>query len=87
MSDTELSLRPPPGTVARYRIAVEGCLSAQWSGRLGGMQIVTAAPENSKSVTTLIGPVRDQAALLGVLNSLYELHLKILLVERMSNDE
>jgi len=31
--------------------------------------------------------VRDQAALFGVLNTLYELHLKILSVESVSCDE
>jgi hypothetical protein len=31
-------------------------------------------------VTTLVGQLRDQAALIGVLNSLYELHLPILSV-------
>jgi hypothetical protein len=32
-------------------------------------------------VTEVVGQVRDQAALAGLLNSLYELHMPILLVE------
>ena len=35
-------------------------------------------------VTELFGKVRDQAALAGVLNSLYELHLTLLSVEYLT---
>jgi hypothetical protein len=69
-----------PGKPAAYRIAVEGALDEKWSGRLGGMQITTTPRGNQKPVTTLCGAVQDQAALMGVLNSLYELHLSILSV-------
>lgn len=34
-------------------------------------------------MTTLVGRVRDQAALAGILNSLYEMHLPILSVENL----
>jgi hypothetical protein len=37
-------------------------------------------------VTTLVGRLRDQAELSGVLNSLYDLHLSILKVERVNDD-
>ena len=69
-----------PGKPASYRITVEGCLDEKWSGRLGGMQITTTPRGGQKPVTTLSGDVQDQAALMGVLNSLYELHLGILSV-------
>jgi hypothetical protein len=36
-------------------------------------------------VTTLVGRVRDQAELTGLLNSLYELHLPILTVENIND--
>jgi len=36
--------------------------------------------ENNPLVTTLQGELSDQTALLGVLNSLYELHLPVLSV-------
>ncbi len=35
-------------------------------------------------VTTLEGELSDQAALAGVLNSLYELHLPVLMVMRLN---
>ncbi len=37
-------------------------------------------------VTTLEGELSDQTALAGVLNTLYEQHLSILLVERLNSD-
>ena len=64
-----------------YRITVEGSLSEQWSDRLAGMQISVRPRLHRKPLTILAGRVRDQAALFGVLNSLYELQLRILSVE------
>ena len=76
-----------PGQPASYRIDVEGSLDDKWSGRLGGMQIDTASRADQKPVTTLTGTVRDQAALMGVLNGLYQLHLNILSVNCISCHE
>ncbi|EMI46098.1 hypothetical protein RRSWK_01355 [Rhodopirellula sp. SWK7] len=44
------------------------------------MQIVASSSEVQSPVTTLSGQVQDQAALMGVLNSLYQLRYKILSV-------
>ena len=44
------------------------------------MQITTTTREAQKPVTTLSGQVRDQSALMGVLNSLYQLYMTILSV-------
>jgi len=71
-------------TPARYRIDVEGFLDESWSERLGGMQIKTRNREDQSWVTTLVGRVRDQAELAGILNSLYEMHLPVLLVRNLS---
>ena len=65
-----------------YRIRVQGYLSPAWSDRLGGLKI-SAVSQGGCSITTLSGPVIDQAALLGVLNALYDLQLKLLSVERL----
>jgi hypothetical protein len=48
-----------------------------------GMTITERAPEAESPVTTLLGELSDQAALAGVLNTLYELHLPVLSVERL----
>ena len=68
-------------TPATYRIEVEGYLNESWSDRLSGMRITTRNRADQTSVTTLIGRLRDQAELSGVLNSLYDLHQSILKVE------
>jgi hypothetical protein len=53
------------------------------SDLLGGMAIHTKSDESDNLVTILKGVLRDQAALAGVLNSLYELHRTVMLVERL----
>jgi hypothetical protein len=68
-------------TPARYRVCVRGYLERSWSRRLGGMEITTAGREDKEPVTTLDGWLVDQAALLGVLNALYGMHLPLLSVE------
>jgi hypothetical protein len=70
----------------KYRIEVEGRLDEHWSDRLAGMRITTSGSEDETSQTSLVGHLRDQAQLSGVLNSLYELHLPILLVEYLPAD-
>lgn len=74
------------GEAASYRIEVQGCLNENWSERLGGMRITTSGRGDTSYVTTLSGRVRDQAELMGVLNSLYELHLSLLSLEIMSEE-
>ena len=66
----------------KYRILVLGLLSEHWSNRLGSFQIATRDTENSKGpITELVGNVRDQAELVGILDTLYDLHMTIMLVE------
>ena len=66
---------------ARYRVCVCGYLEKSWSRRLGGMEIATAGREGEELTTTLDGWLANQAALLGVLNALYGMHLPLLSVE------
>jgi hypothetical protein len=69
-----------------YRIRVLGCLDESWSERLGGLRIRQFNLEDQAGpVTELVGKVRDQAELAGLLNSLYELHLTLLSVEYLGN--
>ena len=69
-------------TPATYRIRVQGRLDKNWSDRLGGMAI-TGTTRDNLPVTFLVGHLTDQAALSGVLNTLYELHLPLLSVENL----
>jgi len=71
---------------ANYRITVEGRLKDSWSDCLGGMSITYSSSGDKTVTTTLLGQVRDQADLSGVLNTLYELHLPLLSVKRLPPD-
>lgn len=64
----------------KYRICVEGYLHENWSERLGGMDIMRGNFKG-RPVTELNGQLCDQSELTGVLSTLYDLHLTILLVE------
>ena len=64
-----------------YRISVQGQVDPSWSDLLQGMTIYPANVEVDPPVTTLEGELSDQAALAGVLNTLYEWHLPVLLVK------
>jgi hypothetical protein len=67
-----------------YSIEVAGEVDESLSERLGGMRIVTRKRENGATLTTLTGRLEDQAELSGVLNSLYEMHLTLLSVKKLS---
>ncbi len=67
----------------RYRIRVQGRLSASWSSQLSDMAITARQPASQQPVTTLTGEVRDQTALMGVLNALYDMGFPLLKVERL----
>ena len=58
---------------ATYQIKVRGSVPESWIDRLGGMRIVAV----SSALTTLEGWLPDQAALKGVLDTLYELRLSL----------
>ena len=65
---------------AIYKIIVQGDLSTSISAKLGGMQITVERSKKGEPKSILIGQINDQAALSGILNTLYELHLTILSV-------
>ena len=72
---------------ASYRIRVRGRVDARWSDRLGGMRIVEDRRPNGEIETVLIGRLADQAALTGVFNTLYELHLPVLSAEYVDDEQ
>jgi hypothetical protein len=53
------------------------------SGLVGGMAITSTTTKEKLPVTLLVGHLIDQAALSGVFNTLYELHLPLLSVENL----
>ena len=75
------------GGPATYQIVVQGTLSPDWSDRLAGMTISSDEPSNAVAHTTLVGMIRDQAELKGVLETLYGLHMPILRVEKVDDTQ
>jgi len=66
---------------ATYRISILGTLDKKWSDYCGGMTIEHDIVLNQYPMTTLTGMLTDQSALVGVINSLYDMGCPILLVE------
>ena len=66
-----------------YSIRIIGLLEKSWSKRLSGLNILSynATLTDGIEMTTLTGELIDQAALMGVLNALYNLRLTIWSVE------
>lgn len=74
---TPLTMEGP----AVYRIRIQGHLDSEWADRIEGMNITRDEVQYGAPETVLVGRVRDQSALAGVLNTLYELHLPVLSVD------
>ena len=75
----------PLDTPCRYQILVRGTLDAGWSDRLGGMAISTTPQVDGAPATRLLGELADQSALVGVLNTLHDLGLPLVSVERITD--
>ena len=71
---------------ANYEIRVVGVLDLTWSDRLQGLVIRVKEYADGMFVTILSGRLKDQAALLGVLNALFSLKLPLLFVFCMKHD-
>jgi hypothetical protein len=66
---------------ATYRISILGTLDKRSSDYYGGMSIEHDVVLNQYPITILTGRLTDQAALIGVINSLYDLGCPLLSVE------
>ncbi|HSR34620.1 MAG TPA: hypothetical protein VLY63_28960 [Anaerolineae bacterium] len=66
-----------------FEIRVQGGLDAQWSDWFDGLAIL---PQDNGE-TVLSGPVRDQAALHGLLNKIRDLGLPLLSVHQVAVSE
>ena len=72
---------------AIYRIRVRGRLEASWSDRIGGMQVTETRGPDGQAETILVGRLPDQAALAGILKTLYELHLPVVKTECVDSED
>lgn len=66
---------------AEYRIRVSGRLNPDWSERLQVMKVSVVEGEGHGAVTELSGLLPDQAALMGVLDHLYNCGISLLSME------
>ena len=72
-------------STATYQIRVKGLIPRGWSDRMGDMTI-TYINDGEPKATILSGQLADQAALLGLLNALYNMHLPLVSVEHLGSD-
>ena len=69
---------------AFYEIWVQGLLDASWSPRMGDLTIENqGSREGGDLATVLKGPLPDQSALLGVLNTLADRRICLLSMRRI----
>lgn len=68
-------------SAASYQIRIQGYLDQSWSERMSGVTIRVQSSPDDAPVTVLTGAFQDQAALAGVLNTIYDLGLPLLSVE------
>ena len=69
---------------ATYQIIIEGRIDTTWSDILEGMKVSQVTLDDYPHCTSLEGELSDQAALAGVMNTLYETHLTIISVKRLN---
>ena len=69
-------------TESLYRIQVQGQIGERWAHWFPDMDITHQPSHDGRFITTLAGPVPDQAALRGILSKLWDLNLTLLSVTR-----
>ena len=73
---------PDPDGPMTYRIQVQGRLDEGWSDWFRGLTVAFGSANDGSTITTLVGPVADHAALRGILNRIWDLNLTLLSVTR-----
>ena len=70
---------------AIYRIQLLGKLGPEWSTTFDNLDLEVDETQNGRVITTLRGPIPDQAALHGLLNQIRDLGMVLLLVGQIGN--
>jgi hypothetical protein len=86
MPDLESHRRNYFSDPGKYRIVVGGKIDEAIADTLAGMSVIVEHGNIGNTISVLEGQLRDQAALSGVLNRLYELHLAVISVELLNTD-
>lgn len=87
MNDRNRNKRLKSWQAATYRITVEGFLEQSLSDVLGGMRIMVQKRADQSMFSVLTGCLEDQSQLMGIVNGLHELHLPILQIEIVEDEE
>ena len=69
---------------AIYKIVGQGKIDYKLADRMLGLQLNVEKGEGQKYFSTLIGNIDDQAALSGILNTLYDMHITVVSVQMLS---
>ena len=69
---------------AIYKIVVQGRIAHELADSMVDLQINVEKGEGKKHFSTLIGEINDQAALSGLLNMLYDMHITVISVNMLS---
>jgi hypothetical protein len=83
----EMKQQSDPDGPTTYRIQVQGKIDEGWSDWLRGMTVAFEYASDGSPITTLAGPVADQAALRSILNRIWDLILTVLSVTREVQNE
>ena len=88
MEDVD-QVRNPFEISGTYEIHVVGALNVNWSEWLAGMSITVVRPtdDDALPMSVLTGWLPDQAALNGVLNTLYDRHFAVRYVSILAQRE
>jgi hypothetical protein len=66
-----------------YQIKIQGELPESWSDWFNGLMVEAQTAANGSIITTLTGPIVDQAALHGILDTIRDLNLKLIAVTEL----
>jgi hypothetical protein len=80
MTDQSNTQQNQPAT---YQLRVQGKLGERWLHWFDDLTIAVETGADGTPITTLTGPVLDQAGLRGILNRLWDLNLTLLSVTRL----
>ena len=69
---------------AIYKIKVLGLIEDSSSDRYRGMQLTVERTKGNKIFSMLVGEIRDQSALSGILKDLYESHLTVISIDMLT---
>lgn len=79
--ESDLEIRPKATSI--YEIVVNGELHESWSEWLGDLKIHPMQNSDGEIMTKLTGTIKDQAALRGTLNKIWDMQLSLISVNRV----